>query len=99
MPVWYNRAGMKTMSLPESPSAPVVRYKPKLPTPLRVAIVVAGHSYWRLALIVNAELPPEEQMSERLILLLATDKKRPSRKQAEILSRILRRSIRTLFPE
>jgi hypothetical protein len=98
MPVWYN-PGMKTAPLPESPPTAPVRYKPRPPTPLRVAIVVAGHAYWRLAQIVNAALPLEEQMSERAISLLATDKKRPTRKQAEILSQILRRPIHTLFPE
>jgi hypothetical protein len=82
-----------------TPAATQVRYKPKLPTPLRVAIVVAGHSYWRLAQVVNAELPPEEQLSERAISLLAVDKRLPTLRQAEALSRILGRPVRNLFPD
>jgi hypothetical protein len=38
-------------------------------------------------------------MSERTISLLATDKKRPTPKQAEALGQILRRPVRELFPE
>jgi transcriptional regulator with XRE-family HTH domain len=55
--------------------------------------------YWPLAQAVNAQLPPEHQMSERTISLLATDKRRPTPKQAEALAQILRRPVRALFPE
>jgi hypothetical protein len=71
----------------------------RLPTPFKVAIVVAGLEYWPLAQAVNAQLPPEHQLSERMISLLATDKKRPTLKQAEVLAQILRRPVRALFPE
>jgi hypothetical protein len=34
--------------------------------------------YWPLAQAANTQLPPEDQMSERTISLLATDKKLPT---------------------
>ena len=83
---------MKTQALSEpTPTRP--------PTPFKVAIVVAGVEYWPLAQAANALLPPKDQMSERTISLLATDKRRPTLKQAEALAQILRRSVRELFPE
>lgn len=70
----------------------------RLPTPFRVTIVAAGLEYWPLARAANTHLPPEEQISERMISLFATDKRQPSLRQAEVLSRILHRPIRNLFP-
>jgi hypothetical protein len=61
--------------------------------------VVSGLEYWPLAQAANKLLPPKDQMSERTISLLATDKKRPTPKQAEALGQILRRPVRELFPE
>jgi len=60
---------------------------------------VAGLEYWPLARAANAHLPSEEQLSERAISLLATDKRRPTLRQAEVLSRILHRPMRNLFPD
>ena len=73
---------MKTQALSEPTPT-------RLPTPFKVAVVVAGLEYWPLAQAVNAALPPEEQMSERAISLLAVDKRIPTLRQAEALSRIL----------
>jgi hypothetical protein len=64
-----------------------------------VAVVVTGLGYWPLAQAVNAELPPEQRMSERTISLLATGKKLPTLKQAEAFARILRRPVYALFPK
>jgi DNA-binding XRE family transcriptional regulator len=60
---------------------------------------VAGVEYWPLAQAAKTQLPPEHQMSERTISQLATDKKLPTLKQAEALSRILHRPVHALFPE
>jgi hypothetical protein len=88
MPVRYN-PGMKTR----------LATRPTRPTPFKVAVVVAGLEYWPLAQAVNAELPPEQRMSERTISLLATGKKLPTLKQAEAFARILRRPVYALFPK
>jgi hypothetical protein len=80
----------------QAPSEPTPT---RLPTSFKVAIVVSGLEYWPLAQAANKLLPPKDQMSERTISLLATDKKRPTPKQAEALGQILRRPVRELFPE
>jgi hypothetical protein len=70
----------------------------RLPSPFKVSVVAMGLEYWPLAQAANAELPPEEQMSERTISLFATGRKLPTLRQAKILARLLHRPVCQLFP-
>ena len=79
--VLYNCVRENTPNCPSNPASPT-----RPPSPLKVAIVAAGVEYWPLAQAANTKLPPEHQMSERTISLLATDKKLPTLEQAVALS-------------
>lgn len=66
---------------------------------LKLAIVATGIRHQALAFEANKLLPAKSHISELDVTKLVTARKNPSVEQAVILSRLLKRSVRQLFPE
>lgn len=66
-------------------------------TPLKLAIVSAGHTHQKLADQANRLLPEGERISELVISKFVTSRKDPTPAQASALAKVLGKSVKELF--